>query len=160
MDREIEALSHKAAAADTAQIRVKDLESAVAALRSDLAAARGEAATLARQQAAAAAEAAEARREADRAARELGSTSDYLEGVMAELAVSLMRHPWVQQAWRWRSCRGSCTGLLGCVPWSAGYAAGALLRWLPTSRVSPLLSCPATEGAGNSAKHPAGEQAA
>ncbi|PSC72868.1 hypothetical protein C2E20_3926 [Micractinium conductrix] len=86
MDREIEALSHKAAAADTAQIRVKDLESAVAALRSDLAAARGEAATLARQQAAAAAEAAEARREADRAARELGSTSDYLEGVMAELA--------------------------------------------------------------------------
>lgn len=131
-------MAAKVAAAEAAQIRAKDLESAVATLRGQLAAAREELATLQvrwagraplncaawcqtgtegpapgcarqrapraavrcfanaaghpppmlqRQQAAAQREAEEARQQAAKAQRELASTSDYLAGVMSELAV-------------------------------------------------------------------------
>lgn len=86
--RDIEALTAKAAAAEDAQIRCRDLESAAAALRRELGQAQQENATLARQVALARGEAEEARAEAGKAGRELGSTSDYLAGVMSELAVS------------------------------------------------------------------------
>ncbi|KAL4447188.1 hypothetical protein ABPG77_007221 [Micractinium sp. CCAP 211/92] len=87
-EREFEAMSAKVAAAEAAQIRAKDLESAMTALRSQLAAAREELATLQRQQAAAQREAEDARQQAAKAERELASTSDYLAGVMSELAAT------------------------------------------------------------------------
>ena len=80
-----------------------------------------------RQQHAAAQEAADARREAEASSRELGSASDYLAGIMSELAVSWaavgksiscphvvagmgMRGVPVACCCEWRCC-GACAGL-------------------------------------------------
>lgn len=86
--KELEALTQKAATVDETLIRCRDLESALAQARSELRAAQEEGATLQRQQRAAREEVEEARREAERTSRELGSATDYMAGILSDLAVS------------------------------------------------------------------------
>lgn len=95
-DRDMEAMNTQAAAAEAAHLRCRELESAVTSLSSKLLVAEEEVATLQRLHKAAAGEVEEARREADKARRELGTASDYLAGVMTELAV---RCPGCRRGW-------------------------------------------------------------